>query len=340
MSYLLTHLPGLVAGAVRGVSAADLTVEIQPSLYWLAAPFFATVLGSRRLILQTATLVRISGVLLALVYLATLVGLFTGHIDFVDLYAKLDATGEFFFRGESYFFYKGFLYLAIACVFLLAMPGRWSGSAFAVVAIALVLTLTRGFVVATAVAVLLMLMALRRWWAVGAASTLTAVALLAVWVVLPGLTDGFSDEREISNSVRIDDLCFMLDQATPATLLIGKGFGAYINGRLNIENTYLWILWKLGLPALLFWLVPLVLCISYMRSIGPRHPDHRLACGYFYATVLVYVQTATNPYLNNPIGLSFVLIALSSLRTLAAGTASRRVAATGASVTSNRGAIA
>jgi hypothetical protein len=34
--------------------------------------------------------------------------------------------------------------------------------------------------------------------------------------------------------------------------------------------------------------------------------------------ILVYVQTLTNPYLNNPIGLSFVMVAIFSLKTLSA----------------------
>jgi hypothetical protein len=35
-----------------------------------------------------------------------------------------------------------------------------------------------------------------------------------------------------------------------------------------------------------------------------------------FGTVLVYLQTATNPYLNNPIGLSYVILSIFSLRAL------------------------
>jgi hypothetical protein len=99
--------------------------------------------------------------------------------------------------------------------------------------------------------------------------------------------------------------------------LIGDGFGSYINDRLNIENTYLWVLWKTGILGLIFWLMPFVLSTFYYQQIRFGRHDYELASALYYSLVLVYIQTATNPFLNNPIGLSFVLIALFSLRTLA-----------------------
>ena len=74
-----------------------------------------------------------------------------------------------------------------------------------------------------------------------------------------------------------------------------------------------------------------LLCLYYFARISRRDPDFRLASAYLFSTILIYVQTLSNPYLNNPIGLSFVLIALFSLRTISrASTASmahrRRIA--------------
>jgi hypothetical protein len=37
---------------------------------------------------------------------------------------------------------------------------------------------------------------------------------------------------------------------------------------------------------------------------------------FYFSVVLVYIQMLTNPYLTNPIGLSFVMMAIFSLRQL------------------------
>ena len=104
-------------------------------------------------------------------------------------------------------------------------------------------------------------------------------------------------------------------------MVFGEGLGSEIDGRLNIENTFLWALWKLGVFGVLFWLVPLFLCIKYYIRIGRNDPGFNLASAYMFSTLLVYIQTMTNPYLNNPIGLSFVLISIFSLRTISKGCA-------------------
>lgn len=314
--YLTIQLLSLLNGAASGASTEELLADVKPSLYWLVAPFFAVVLGSREAILRTATLARIAGLALATGYLLAISCLLSGMLDFNRFYEALDATGEFFFRGNTFFFYKGFLYIAIATVFFLAERGKLQKVAALLLASALALTLTRGFVIAAATAILMMLFSLRRWLMLSTAALLAVFAVFVIWIYLPEMSNDYSAQRDVSNNIRIEDFRFILANATLKTLLIGEGFGSYINERLNIENTYLWILWKTGLPGLLFWLAPLLLCTMYYRRIVHSGRDRRLAAAMYYSVVLIYVQTATNPFLNNPIGLSFVLIALFSLRTL------------------------
>lgn len=315
-AYFVVHLPAVIIGIVHGSLPGNISTEMQQSLYWLAAPFFAATLASPEMVARAALLVRLAGVALATGYLLTLVGLALGIVDFIDLYAKLNATGEFFFRGESFFFYKGFLYLGISAIFLLAINSRYSHVLLMVVVAALVLTLTRGFVLSASIAILLMLTALGRWRAVGLTAVTVAVAVFIVWFYLPSFDDVLLGQRDLSNAERSGDIAFILDNIKVSTLLFGSGFGSLINERINIENTYLWALWRLGVPGLIFWFLPLFLSLRYYLRV-PKHSEHyRLACAFFYGIVLVYVQTMTNPYLNNPIGLSFVLIALFSLRTL------------------------
>jgi len=323
--YMLVHGFGVFNGAVKGADWADLLSDAQPSLYWMLAPFFAIMLGSVSVVRSTATMLCMSGVVLAIMYLISVAGLWSGILEFDKFYQTLDSTGEFFFRGENFFFYKGFLYLAISTVFLMLMKNRLSNIALFLVIVALTLTLTRGFVISTAAAIIFMLFGLRRWKSLAVAFVLTLVSGFFVWFYLPGMSAGFSEQREVSNNVRLDDLSFMLENASASTLIIGEGFGSYINERLNIENSFLWIGWKMGVVGLIFWLFPLVMAFIYYHRIDENDLNYHLGCAFFYSILLVYIQTASNPFLNNPIGLSFVLISLFSLRTLANFSYSREI---------------
>lgn len=325
LAYMLVHSFGFFNGAVKGADWTDLLSDAQPSLYWMLAPFFAIMLGSVSVVQSTAKILCMSGVFLAIIYLIAVTGLWLGILDFESFYQKLNSTGEFFFRGENFFFYKGFLYLAISSVFLILMKDRLSSVGLFLILIALTLTLTRGFVISTAAAIIFMLLGLRQWKSLAVAFVLTLIAGFLVWFYLPGTSAGFSEQREVSNNVRLDDLSFMMEKASISTLMIGEGFGSYINERLNIENSFLWILWKLGVVGLIFWLFPLIMAFIYYYNINKNDANYYLGSAYFYSVLLVYIQTGSNPFLNNPIGLSFVLIALFSLRTLSKFSNSRKI---------------
>jgi hypothetical protein len=315
--FLAVHLPPSMLGLVRGADVWAVFGDLQPILYWLIAPFFAFVLFALAAIRATATLVWVCSLILACGYLALLAVVALGAIDPLALYEALSATGEFHFREGGLFVYKSFLYLGIGIVFLMALRPKGYAAMSGLVGLALALTLTRGLLLATALAVVLLLVAQRRR---GAAAAIVAGALgLAwmVWVYAPEMIEGLQGQREVSNVVRQDDMRFLADRTTAGSLFTGHGFGTELNERLNIEITYMWIFWKGGLPALLFWLLPLVVCWRAYRAI-PRGSDHyALGAAFFFSVVLIYVQTGTNPYLNNPIGLSFVLIAMFALRRLA-----------------------
>jgi hypothetical protein len=197
------------------------------------------------------------------------------------------------------------------------MPKQYSIAWAIIVVIALVMSITRGLILSTSFAVLLLLILQRRWRQLGLA--LVAISCLAflVFDYMPSEDEALSLNQEKSNDVRIDDFAYIVKNFKVGSLLFGEGMGTLINERINIENTFLWAFWRLGIVGVLFWVIPLILCISYFVKIKKYNPNFNLACAYFFSTVLIYVQTITNPYLNNSIGLSFVLVAIFSLRTLA-----------------------
>jgi len=315
-AFLFVVSSGVVVGLSRGNPPAAVWADLQPLLFFLLAPFVALSFEDRRNVDALRPLVVFAGVTLALAYLGILVLLITGRIDFAWLYEVLDASGEFMFRGENFFFYKGFVYLGVCIVFLIAMPRRFALPLLAVTGIALVLTLTRGFILSTAIAVLMLLYALRMRLAALLLAISCAAALLITFVALYSSVAGFSEQRSVSNAVRIEDMAFIFGNVGPLTMLFGNGFGTPVADRLNIENTYLWVLWKNGLVGLAFWLAPLLACVVLFSRIPRWAAEFRLGCALLFSAVLIYVQSAMNPYLNNPIGLMMVMIALFGLREL------------------------
>lgn len=324
LGFFCAHLPSVLVGLARGASPRDIFTDVSPLLFWLMAPFFALVLRREQMVLRTAALIQWSAVVMALGYLAVFAALTGGGGGVEGFHAWAEKTGEISFRNEHMFFFKGFLYLGIGIVFLVARNVRWQGVWLTAMVVALTLTLTRGFVLATSLASVLLLMAMGRKRALVLALCVTAVVMYAVWVFLPSLDQGdMLAQRGISNSIRVQDLQFMRTHVDLSSLVFGEGMGTYINGRLSIENSYLTILWKMGGVALVFWMMPLGLALHYFRKIQKTSSVYSLACAFFFGLVLVYVQTGSNPYLNNPIGLSFVLMAIFSLRTLAMSEADR-----------------
>lgn len=313
--YLLVHVAGLVVGAINGSAPSQMFSEFQQSLFWLAAPFFALMLQSEPDVQRASRLVQIAGVALAGIYIAVLIGLLVGIIHLAWLRAIIGPSQEVRFRSGEFFTYKGFLYLGISIVFLVAVRGKYWLRLLMLVSVALALTFTRGLVISTSAAVLMMLCVQGRWRSAIPALVLVASAAFLVWVYLPSTDAKIGGNFDTSTNQRLEDLNYMIDHVTPSTLLVGEGFGSLINNRFGIENTFLWALWKLGVLGLLFWLLPLSLCVYYYWKI-PQRRANPLANAYLFGTILVYVQTAANPFLNNPIGLSFVMLSIFSLRIL------------------------
>ncbi len=316
LAYLLIHVGAMIVGAIYSGDAPKILGEFQQSLYWLATPFIALMVQTDTDVNRVTRLVLIAGLGLAFGYFAILAGLLTGLISLTLLKSILSASGEVQFRSGEFFIYKGFLYLGISIVFLVARRRRFWVPLAIIAATAMLLTFTRGFVLSASVATFSLLCAQKRWRAAIPALVLMAGAVFFLWVYFPSTEENVGGNYNASSNQRLEDMQYMADHVTAKTLLIGEGYASLIDNRYQIENTLLWALWKLGIAGLLFWLTPFFLSCYYYAKI-PRRSSNPTANAYMFGVVLVYVQTTTNPFLNNPIGLSFVLVALFCLRVLA-----------------------
>jgi hypothetical protein len=315
LAYLLVHIFGLAVGAFHGNDATQMLTEFQQSLYWLAAPFFAFMIQSENDAWRYARLVQIAGVTLSCVYIAVLLGLISGLLPLSLIKTLIAPGGEISFRAEEFFIYKGFIYLGISTVFFVAIRGRYWVPLATLTAVAMVLAFTRGFVISASAAILLLLCIQGRWRTAIPALLAAGLAAFFVWIYQPSDRVDVTARQDVSTNQRLEDMSYMIYHVKPTTLVFGEGYGSLINNRHAIENTFLWALWKLGTAGLLFWITPLALCVYYYMKI-PDWRTNKLANAYLFGTVLIYVQSTTNPFLNNPIGLGFVMLAIFSLRVL------------------------
>lgn len=304
---------GATVGLLAGASAEQLGGDLKPLFFFLSLAFFDAAIRGAHDVDLVAAVVRRSALVLAVGYLTLLALMASGALPFGPVYAVLNASGEFFFRGEAGFFYKGFLYLAVGFLFYAFRRGVAARCAAAVLFMALVLTLTRGLLLATC-AVTLLAVVLRQRHALKSAFT---VALLGsvVLALVPVYAAVFADRAE-SDAVRLGDVRTVADGTTWWSVLIGHGLGLDIGTRGRIEVSYLEILYKQGLVGLVFWGAVLLRIIVDYRRCEARGQSER-AQPFLFGALLVFLESATNPFLTNPIGMSIVLVGLIAVRVLA-----------------------
>lgn len=315
---------GALVGLVLGAPLAQVGEDVKPLAFFLGIAFFASTIRTTADVERVAMIVRRCSVLLGIGYLALLVAVAAGVIPFGTVYTLLSESGEVFFRGEQGFFYKGFIYLGIGICFFAFRRG-WIARLPALFLFgALTLTLTRGLILTTALVVGLALLVRQRN---AVKSLLGTTALAAAAAGVAPLVVELVGDRASSDAIRLIDLRNVAEGVTWWSIWVGHGLGASIGMRPRIESTYVEFIHKQGLVGFVVWgLLFGLLVRDFLRSRRTGLADTALP--FFLGAVFVYLQTATNPFLTNPIGMSFVLVAVVSLRVLAnAGVPPSRTAA-------------
>ena len=319
----LSTISGL-AGLLSGARPADVAEDLKPLLFFLSLLFFHVTIIDFRQVQRVGNVVRAASLLLALAYLVVLILIYLGVIPFALVYEVLSRGEEFFFRGETGLFYKGFLYLGIGFCFFLAGRG-WSKLIGAFLLVMLGLTFTRGMLLAAiaivAIAPLLRRREILRWPVYVSA---IGLGLVIAW---GHLAQGFAD-RSLADAVRLNDVRWVAQNVTWSSLFLGHGLGAAVGERTRIEESYLEILHQQGLLGLVFWFAILALLArDYMRAL--QRGREAMALPFLLGAMFVYIESATNPFLTNPIGMSMVLIALVALKLIGSAPTDLQAAASG-----------
>jgi len=83
-----------------------------------------------------------------------------------------------------------------------------------------------------------------------------------------------------------------------------------------MEVSYLEIFHKQGILGLLFWFMLFVVIVQkYLKAC--RNGVRNIALPFMLSSLLIFILTATNNYMNNPIGMSMLLISIAALSVLA-----------------------
>jgi len=236
---------------------------------------------------------------------------FTGILSFVRVYGWLSSSSqEFMFRGDiGFLFYKGFLYVGVGIIFLAFERSVVAKLSIIVAITALICSGTRGFIVALGAVILLHvmtgMMSLRKkvmYVCVSCVGVLLIVVLLSS--ILPG--------KARSDTMRIDSMYQVIGRITPLSLIFGNGLGVGVPGWSgHMEIAYAEIVHKQGLLGITWWVSVFILLVTRYRRA--RYINYTYAQPLFLSVIFVIAESATNPFINNPIGIFVWIIALVGL---------------------------
>jgi len=330
--FSIASIIGILIGLSSGANRSLLWEDIKPLLYFLILPFFYFAVSDIKILNQTASVFKVSGIVLTAAFFAILLSIHLHLIPFLSLYKPLILTEEFFFRGELTFTYKGFLFLCIGFLFFHFTGGKYKALFMTLLCMAILFTVTRGFWLA-----LFSTYAFYYFVKPNLNVRVKGIlfASLAITIVLQGQVmitktsktidqlrstnssavnlpprNNLLGDRAYSDKGRFQQIKEVMAEVTPLSILIGHGFGNGIPARpVHMEISYLEIIHKQGILGLAFWACLFWLLFKKYRSA----PESGLRDAFFFSSLFIFLQSLTNQYMNNPIGLSVILLSMVSL---------------------------
>jgi hypothetical protein len=352
VAFCIVMALGMTMGLLNGAPRQLWWEDVKPLLYFLILPFFVMMLNTENIYL-VSQIYKYSAILLAATFLLLLSLIHTGTLPFLDFYQPAVNSTEFYFRGEYTFFFKGFLYLCIGFIFIDFTQHKYRQLLLAFIFCAILLTLTRGFLLALLLSYAVYYFLQARWTGFIVAIAFALLVLVAGKNMIEfasralsnfkstnissvkrvAVLDGFQyspstieiaahtqtdqnpnavllGDREYSDAGRWQQIREVAERISPLSLMVGHGFGIGIPSRpVHLEISYAEILHKQGVAGLIFWACILVLLYRHYRAA----PSNPLRDAFFISGIFVFFQSMTNQFVNNPIGLSMVLIAVIAL---------------------------
>lgn len=301
-------------GLLNGVSTSLVLNDVKPLLFIFSGVFFYSFISEASDIDLIVKLLKFSSLLMAILYLIMFASINLGLIPFLPFYQMVESTEEFFFRGEFAFFYKGFMYLCVGAIFYFWTFKKSSKLVLVLLSSAILLTFTRGFIASSVSVFVIYLVFIQPKYF----RSILGLGLIILTLIFGWSFVSNSDriDRGTSDGDRIIQIKQVAERFTLSTTIVGYGFGEGVPFRPeHMEISYLEIFHKQGLFGLSFWLI-IFIYGSVLYRKAKKNGNDELAMPFYLSFMFVYIQSFTNPFINNPIGLSMIMISLAVLRLL------------------------
>lgn len=302
---LLFVTSGIFVGLINGHPVSDVITAASQFAIWIIYPYLIVSLSVNN-INKIDNIFVYSGLFLAVLYITYQIACFFDIVDPFAFFQIARDSSEFFFRGNQYFFYKGFVYFAVSAVLINSMWKEKRDTAILILFSATALMAMRGFIAALMLAIFYNLYMLDQRKRMLLMALVGIVAIGVAFYYVPGSIDGFEAIREASDNYRANDLNTVVENVGFVNLLLGDGFGSRVNDRLFLENSYVDIFVKTGVIGLLLYLsaifIPFISALRKYRSISCNR-----SVAYFTVVVFLLLVSLTNPFINNTIGIFLIM---------------------------------
>ena len=308
-AFTLPLVLSVLTAYVRGSDMSLVFEDVKPILYFYIIFYYYYMSASEKVVKRAFDLLLWAAKIMVVLYLIYIVLTdVTGIIPYAVAY-QLDSYNSFMFRGiGSAVYYKGFVFLPIAAVgFFREKKYVW----VLLTTVAIFFTFTRGLYVLLAFGLMVFYLRTRH------VNFVKIVAFVLVALLLYGIAEefgvfsfekSFMENREESDYTRVLIIRQVFDAITYWSAIIGHGFGYGIAERFSyMEISYLDIFHKQGLFGLTVWLLLLISILYFGKHATGEYKE--TADFWVTAVLMMYLQSFFNPYINNPIGLTVILIA-------------------------------
>ena len=322
---------GIIIGRMNNSNLTHLVEDVKPLSYFLMLPFFYLTV-EKESIPVIEKVIRISALFMGLVFLILVALINAGLIPFHSFYQATLASEELFYRGELTFFYKGFLFFGVGAIYYFftgtSTRRYWIIS---LLVLAIVVSATRGLLFSLALTSATYFFFLKSYSK--ALVRLAVAGLILIWgstLITAGsrwvdakqtgtsyqkASPNVFGDRNYSDNGRIAQIKEVTQRLSISSALVGHGFGNGIPSRpVHMEISYLEILHKQGLVGLVFWGLFAAAILKQYREAVPS-PS---ANAFLFSALFIFIESLTNQYINNPIGLSMLLLSWVGLNKLKA----------------------
>ena len=213
----------------------------------------------------------------------------------------------FWFRNGGFVFYPSLIFALLLSVLLfykivtLRRLGIFECVAYCVALIAILISMTKGLIAACLLGHCIVFLVSKKTFKINLAVLSLCVFVVALAISSFDFSRFKNVEQDSGTRVRMITFNESLDAIDNSFILIGQGFGKTLPSKEgHQENSYMDILVEQGLIGLAL----------YAFVFLHIHLARKNNMGLYLAFVVVGLMSLTNPYINNPLGISIIILCL------------------------------